>query len=180
MANYDLHHRAAAVVRDSGGRLVGRTRLQKVAYLAQLAGFDQDFPFEYRHYGPYSEELADAMEIAVGFKLVNEEEKQSDWGGWYSIYKADEPDKIDMPETQARAEFISEAAGVGAIELELAATAAFLYSTEGIGKDGQGDPWEETEKLKPEKAANGRLERAKQAYRELQQLETPTPLPRIV
>jgi len=179
MASYDLHQRAAAIVRDSGGQLVGRTRLQKVAYFAQLAGFGQDFPFEYRHYGPYSEELADAMEIAVGVKLVNEDEKQSDWGGWYSIYTAGELDEIEIAEDPARVEFISEAAEVGAIELELAATAAFLYSTEGIGKDGQGDPWKETAKLKPEKAAGDRLERAKAAYRRLQQIETPAQLPAI-
>ena len=66
MMGYDLHVKAAAIVRDAGGRLVGRTRLQKVAYLTQLAGFAGDFPFEYRHYGPYSEDLAEAMEIAVG------------------------------------------------------------------------------------------------------------------
>ena len=66
---YDLHEKAAALVRDAGGKLVGRTRLQKVAYLTQLAGFARDFPFEYRHYGPYSEELAEAMEIASGSTL---------------------------------------------------------------------------------------------------------------
>ena len=49
---------------------MGRTRLQKVAYLTQLAGFAGDFPFEYRHYGPYSEELAEATEIAVGLKIA--------------------------------------------------------------------------------------------------------------
>ena len=83
---YDLHKKAARIVRDAGGRLVGRTRLQKVAYLSQLAGFTRDFPFEYRHYGPYSEELAEAMEIAVGLDIVQEDEKESASGAWYSIY----------------------------------------------------------------------------------------------
>jgi len=89
MRNYDLHRRAAEIVREAGGQLIGRTRLQKVTYLMQLAGFSDDFPFEYRHYGPFSEDLANAMEIASGMGLVAEEERRTDWGGWYSIYSVD-------------------------------------------------------------------------------------------
>ena len=36
---------AAEIVRDGGGRIVGRTRLQKVAYLLELAGFGGGFRF---------------------------------------------------------------------------------------------------------------------------------------
>ena len=141
MAEYDLHEKAAAIVRDAGGQLVGRTRLQKVVYLAQLAGFAEDFPFEYRHYGPYSEELADAMDIAAGLRLVQEEEKESDWGGWYSIYRIEPANSLGGPADADRADFVSAAAKVGAIQLELAATAAFLYDDEGIGRNREGDPW---------------------------------------
>jgi hypothetical protein len=77
---------AAEIVKDTGGRLVGRTKLQKVAYLLELAGLGAGFQFEYRHYGPYSEDLADAMQLAVAFDLVSEEERKADWGGTYSIY----------------------------------------------------------------------------------------------
>lgn len=176
MTGYDLHQRAAALVRDSGGKLVGRTRLQKLAYLSQLAGFSDDFPFEYKHYGPYSEQLAQAMEIATGLKLVSEEERKTDWGGWYSIYSvADE-----AAENLDRARFLTEASKLGAIELELAATAAFLFSEIGLGQDIPGDPWEETAQLKPDKSDDGRLDRAKAAYGELLKLETPKGLPAIV
>ena len=44
MRNYDLHRRAAEIVGEAGGQLIGRTRLQKVTYLMQLAGFRQRFP----------------------------------------------------------------------------------------------------------------------------------------
>ncbi len=171
---YDLHEKAAAIVRDAGGRLVGRTRLQKVAYLTQLAGFPRDFPFEYRHYGPYSEELAEAMEIAVGLDIVTEVEAVSASGSWYSIYSADRTDgDVD------RAHFISAAAEIGAIELELAATAAFLYAEEGYDGDDSSDPWKITAQRKPGKAANGRLRRAKAAYRQLRNIATPQALPPI-
>ena len=67
-------------VRDAGGELVGRTRLQKVAYLAQLAGFGDDFDFEYRHYGPFSEDLAAGIEIAALLGVWRKIERRADWG----------------------------------------------------------------------------------------------------
>ena len=57
------HEIAARLVDEAGGRLVGRTRLQKVACLAKLAGYLPEFNFEYRHYGPFSEALAGSMEM---------------------------------------------------------------------------------------------------------------------
>jgi hypothetical protein len=73
-----------------------------------------------------------------------------------------------------RAVFIAAAAEIGAVELELAATAAFLYS-----EKGNSDPWSATAQLKPDKANNGRLERAQAAYHQLLAIPTPTPLPAI-
>lgn len=174
MMGYDLHIRAAALVKDAGGRLVGRTRLQKVAYLAQLAGFAEDFPFEYRHYGPYSEELAEAMEIAVGLKDVKEEKQQSASGSWYSIYTTEL-----IAADSARSRFIRAAAGIGAIELELAATAAYLYIEEGCRGDDRPNAWSITKKHKRGKAAGGRLKRAKAAYKQLRNFATPQALPPI-
>jgi hypothetical protein len=164
-------------VRDAGGELVGRTRLQKVSYLTQLAGFPVGFEFEYRHYGPFSDDLASAMEIATGLGLVEEEEKRAEWGGRYSIYRSTDRTPPSIDSSQVR--FVTAAAQIGAIELELAATAAFLYADEGIGPDQSGDPWAETARRKPDKAGDGRLERAKAAYKRLQALATPEPLPPI-
>jgi hypothetical protein len=38
--------RAANIVRDAGGSIVGRTRLQKIAYLLFAAGLEDAFSFE--------------------------------------------------------------------------------------------------------------------------------------
>ena len=176
MPSYDRHLRAARTISEAGGRLVGRTRLQKVVYLAQLAGFGSEFDFEYRHYGPFSEDLAAGMDIAAGLGIVTEAERRAEWGGRYSVYSA--TDLTPQATDPARARFVAEAAKIGPIELELAATAAFLYDVKGIGHR-RGDPWEETAMLKPEKAGNGHLERAKAAYQKLRALETPAPLPEI-
>jgi hypothetical protein len=119
------------------------------------------------------------MEIAAGIQLVKEEERKTDWVGWYSIYKVDSCTALETPCDAERARFVAAAANIGAIELELAATAAFLYAQKGIGRDDEGDPWNETVQLKPDKAGDGRLEKAKKAYKKLLKIATPKPLPPI-
>jgi uncharacterized protein len=174
MTTRDPHVLATRIVRDAGGELVGRTRLQKVAYLTQLAGFSADFRFEYRHYGPFSEDLARGVEIASAFGDIQEEERRAEWGGRYSIYRT--PGTPTSPDDQ-RAAFVRKAAEIGAIELELAATAAYLYAVE---KLPAAEAWRETARRKPEKAEGGRLDAAKRAYGLLTRLPTPRPLPSIV
>jgi uncharacterized protein len=167
-----FRQKAAEIVRDAGGRIVGRTRLQKIAFLLELAGLGEGFRFEYKHYGPYSEELADAIGVASLFGLVRIEDHPATWGGWYSIYEA--TSKAGDIASNRRAAFAKEAAKIGAVELELAATAAYLAAIEGYP-----DPWRETARLKPEKTAKGRLENAKGAYRSLMKFDVPRPLPKI-
>ncbi len=174
MTTHEPHKIATRIVQDAGGELVGRTRLQKVTYLSQLAGFGDDFDFEYRHYGPYSEDLARSMDIATLLGPVKEVERQADWGGRYSIYTVSKP---GTPADPQRARFIQVAKGIDANELELAATAAFLFAVEHIGNGIPGNPWEETRRRKLQKAADGRLERAARAYEMLRKLPTPQPLP---
>jgi uncharacterized protein YwgA len=174
MTTSNPHDAATKIIQDAGGELVGRTRLQKVTYLAQLAGFGREFAFEYRHYGPFSEDLARGMDIAAAFGQVKEVEQQAGWGGRYSIYTL----KKSMPPANLeRAAFIAKAKAIDANELELAATAAFLYAVEGIGNTKPGNPWDETRKRKPDKARDGRLERAALAYAELRRIKTPHTLP---
>lgn len=166
------YQKAAEIVRDAGGEIVGRTRLQKVAYLLELAGLGSGFEFEYHHYGPYSENLAYATRVAKAFGLLTENEQTASWGGVYSIFRT--PDSAGAPNPE-RAQFAAAAAKIGPIALELAATAAYLSAVE-----GHQDPWAETARLKPEKASKERLDAAKIAYRQLLEFNTPTPLPKIV
>jgi uncharacterized protein YwgA len=164
----------AEIVRDAGGTIVGRTRIQKIVYLLWLTGqLDFDFDFEYRHYGPYSEILTDDLRAADAFDLITEEERTAQWGGRYSIYKASE--KLGRAVENDRAKFIKAAAAIDPIALELAATAAYLSKVEEYA-----DPWEETRRRKPEKATLEWLDKAKEAYRKLLELTTPQPLPGIV
>lgn len=164
---------AAEIVRDAGGQIVGRTKLQKVAYFLEVVGLGDGFHFRYLHFGPYSDDLADAIEMAEAFDLVTEEERRATWGGHYSIFTATA--QAGERDHGQRARFAEAASRMDSIELELAATAAYLRIVE-----EHDDPWAETARLKPDKAENGRLDKAKTAYRALTRLEVPNPLPAIV
>lgn len=163
---------ASEIVRDAGGRIVGRTRFQKIACLLEMTGLGKGFSFTYKHYGPYSEELAFAAQIASLFGGLREEEKPTSWGGRYSIYSIDGDSELPSDSSRRRlAECASEA---DSVELELAVTAAFL------ALNGEEDPWGQTELLKAEKAREGRLARAKKLYAKFLEVGVPKPLPKII
>ncbi len=174
--SYDNARRAACVVHDAGGRIVGRTRLQKIAYLLSAVGLGEDAPFvfAYKHYGPYSEDLAAAAHNADLLGLITETEHQAAWGGTYSVYEYHGGVQPDRQVPPARRSLAEQAAAADAVELELAATAVFL------AKEKNPAPWDETARRKPEKAKNGRLEGARELYRELAAIQTPDPWPDIL
>jgi uncharacterized protein YwgA len=148
----------AQIIVDAGGEIVGRTKLQKTAYLLTLAGFEDRFRFGYKHFGPFSEDLAETAELAAAFELISEQQKQASWGGSYSVYSVEhvKPSKQD-----GRTELAKAAAQSDAVLLELAATAAYL------AQEGKPQPWAETARRKPDKAAEGRLDSAKALYAKL-------------
>jgi len=171
MAGLDEAHRVAAIVRDAGGQVVGRTRLQKIAYFLEASGLGTGFRFRYKHYGPYSEQLAAAAQHAAALKLIVENESVANWGGLYSIFHSQIPPDPDS--NPARIQISQEMVNADAVELELAATALFL------AHEGFDDPWSETARRKPDKADGDRLEKAKRLYQRLQRIRTPHPLPEL-
>ena len=154
----------ADIVNIAGGRLIGRTKLQKTVYLMHAAGWEQDaFSFCYFHYGPYSEAVVDAVDNAVLLNLLEEEEHATASGNPYWTYKSTQ--QAGEPATGFSDEIcclIRKASKANAIELELAATALYLAQEEECET-----PWKETERRKPQKSANGLLERAKTLYTDL-------------
>jgi uncharacterized protein len=161
----------AGIVRDAGGSVVGRTRLQKVAYLLTVTGLDGNFQFAYKHYGPFSEQLASSAQLATLVGKLRERQDQTAWGGTFSTYTVDGADVIDR--TSNRYKLASEAVKADSIELELAATAVFL------SYDGYDNAWEETARRKPEKSTQQRLANARGLLKRLQQIDVPVPLPKI-
>jgi uncharacterized protein YwgA len=161
----------ANIISDAGNYVVGRTRLQKLAYILEAAGLGEGFAFRYKHYGPYSEDLATASNVAVLLGTIKEMKLPATWGGSYSTFSTTTPPRSDVD--QARLQLAHEAARADAVELELAATALFL------AQEGIQDPWAETARRKPDKAGLGRLNQAKELYNRLRQVRTPRPLPRL-
>lgn len=155
-----------AVIAAAGGRIVGRIRLQKVLYLLDQLGLNSGFTYEYHHYGPYSDELFQAVDFAKAFDLIDEriENRKSD-GVRYSIFelKGDisvSPfDDLGMPKIQGALTLMN---GVNATVLELAATAHFLERFE------RRDDWkDEIVRRKGIKTEGGRLDRAIELLKEL-------------
>ena len=173
MATVEEARLVAAIVRDAGGRVVGRTRLQKMAFILEASGLGSGFPFIYKHYGPYSEELSNASRTAAILGILRETESPASWGGSFSTFEVSMPPDLTVPESRRR--MVHETVNADAIELELAATALYLSSA----RLGGSNAWSETARRKPEKAANGRLDRARTLYEKIRQIQTPVPLPRL-
>jgi uncharacterized protein len=159
------------IVAAAEGSLVGRTRLQKTACLLAISGLCENFSFVYKHYGPFSQELADATEMATLFSDLTEVQRQTQWGSTFSIFST--ATQSSTEKGSARQSIIAIANAADAIELELATTAAFLAT------QGFHNPWEETASRKPEKVVGGRIERAKVLYARLREIGTPTAFPAI-
>lgn len=150
----------AELISLNGGRLVGRTRLQKSVYLLQARGIDLGFDFDYHHYGPYSEELANAARDAEALGLVGVEWKNA-YGNEYAIFQSNVA-VSDFPKFDKASEVLRVLSKYDATVLELAATADFLE------KNGYGhDAWDETRRRKASKITPQRLEQSKSLLEDL-------------
>ncbi len=77
------------IVELSGGRIVGKTRLQKSMYFLEAHGVGFNFGFDYHHYGPFSQELATAVSDAVALGRISEEPRRGATGLSYVVYAFD-------------------------------------------------------------------------------------------
>jgi uncharacterized protein len=141
----------------NGGQLIGKTRLQKTVYLLGEYGPGFGFDFTYHHYGPYSEDLADATEDARVLQMLTVDWSASQDGTQYAIFKAAAVARHSGEEAadQERQRLLRMMKGYSAVELEIAATADFLK------KHGyRQDPWSETRRRKGAKFTPQRAQRA--------------------
>jgi uncharacterized protein YwgA len=157
------------LIKVAGGQIVGRTRLQKMVYLLESAGFIDGFEFEYRHYGPFSEDVANAVFLGQFEGVITEEERPASWGGFYSIYRAT---GVAPTCDQTMLNFIALTSAANPVALELAATAVYLANSE-----REIDAWERTAQLKPEKTQY--LDSARALYSDLVKINSVRPLPTL-
>ncbi len=151
----------------SGGEVVGRTRLQKEAYLLDRCGANLQIPFTYHHYGPYSFELANGWTDAAAEDRITITENPGRHGVPYSTFKlnaspSEDPDSLgDLMSEDAR-DKLEKMRQASDIVLELAATIAFLWQR-GYGERAV----EEVRLRKPLKARGERVEKALALLRDL-------------
>lgn len=143
----------------SGGKLIGRTRLQKGAYLLDCCGADLGLSFTYHYYGPYSFELADGWDDAEAEGCITIREQQGRHGVPYSIFTLKDSNdtstglgRLSADEARIR---LNKMRAVSDVVLELAATIVFLR------REGHGEGTiEELKARKPLKATDGRISKA--------------------
>ena len=152
----------ATIIKDAGGRVVGRTRLQKIAYLLSAAGFCDCPDFVYGHYGPYSPTIAVAARSGALLGDFSETEYSSGWGGSYSVYEL--PFDAETCSGGARAKLIRLANEADAVVLELTATAIFLANA------GYERALDETWRRKRDKTTDDRIKRSLQLLRSIREI----------
>lgn len=144
-----------------GGELVGRTRLQKQAYLLHRSGGKFNLHFVYHHYGPYSFDLADGVIEARADQQIKIEEKLGRYGIPYAIFRLEgdhsEQKQIgDLSAARARQLLGIMKDEVSDVVLEIAATILFLGNEGGYEDQAVA----ETKLRKPLKATEQRITKA--------------------
>ncbi|HXV22958.1 MAG TPA: hypothetical protein VED46_01750, partial [Alphaproteobacteria bacterium] len=124
-----------SLVYAAGGTIVGRVRLQKIVYLLDQIGLDSGFTYEYRHYGPYSEGLAEQVEDDFIFKKLDiEPRRRARDGVPYVIFRASGSGDGELIDSRASArrvrELLPELNRELVTVLELAATMHWIASVE--------------------------------------------------
>lgn len=118
------------LVHAAGGKIVGKVRLQKLVYLLDQLGLESGFSYEYRHYGPYSADLAEqVLDDVIFARLVEKEERRLSDGVPYAMYTAGLDVDVTAHGPLASARIRSALAALqqrSATVLELAATMHWL------------------------------------------------------
>lgn len=154
-----------ALIKAAGGELVGRVRLQKIAYLLQQLDVEEAerLDWSYHHYGPYSRQVDNGLVFAGLFGVVEEERRpRASDGALYSIFhlRGKEDDGIE-PSDQMK-QLVQRLKDENSIVLELAATAHWLSEVEKV------DDWQdEIRRRKTWKVEDGRLEQALELLKDL-------------
>ncbi len=155
----------SALVRLGGGQIVGRTRLQKIAYLLEAMEIGAgELDFEYHNYGPYSAELAFAADDAESLGLIETKEQRGYHSVPYTIfYSTNEAPEFDDDEPVKKREgALNVMNAYSALVLELAATAVYLRSN-----GYEQNYLEELKKRKPLKANDKRIKNAEELLADL-------------
>ncbi len=152
-------------------QLIGRTRLQKQAYLLDRCGANFGLQFTYHHYGPYCFALAGGADDAQAEKRIAIEEKPGRHGVPYAIFKSDKetdyPSGLGKLSNDKARSLLQKMKDISDIVLEIAATIVFLRDEWDYFDKSRIDPVDETKARKPLKATDDRIGKALDLLRDL-------------
>ena len=154
----DLVDYVSALVRLSDETIVGKTRLQKTAYLLEAKELGFDLSFDYHNFGPFSAELAFATDDAESLGYISTEKHLGYHSVPYTVFHSTDqaPEFEDGDDLDARREAVGTMNRYSALVLELAATAVYLK------RNGYaGSVWKEVRRRKRLKATRDRVRAAK-------------------
>jgi uncharacterized protein YwgA len=74
---------------EQSGKVHSRIKAQKLFYILKSLGYPVSEKFEYRNYGPYSEELASELRSSVNADFLSEEktEREEEWTDETIVYQ---------------------------------------------------------------------------------------------
>jgi uncharacterized protein YwgA len=156
----NLQNLIVDIVALSGGRLVGRTRMQKTAYLLDAKGMKSGAAYYYYNFGPFSDEVADGISDSkfVG-SLVEKIDYRKVDGSPFSIFESGKPaDQVEALGDLKRSEatgLLNRLAAANSTVLELAATIHWLIFVEKVA-----DWRAELKRRKGAKIDGGRMDKA--------------------
>lgn len=111
---------AALIAAHPGGKVVGRTRLQKEVKLLQRVQFPTDYSYTIHFYGPYSESVQSDIGFLEAFGFVDEECQENSDGNPYYTLRAKQV--TDLPSVEEFNDKITLLYRAPTVVLELAAT----------------------------------------------------------
>jgi uncharacterized protein YwgA len=159
----DIIDYVTSLVRLNGGELVGKTRLQKIAYLLECLDLGCGLKFDYHNFGPFSAELAFAADDAASLWYLEVEERPGFHSVPYTVFKVrPEMPIIDDEKDGMRRSALAKMETYSALVLELAATAVYLK------RNGfEQNCWNELRQRKPSKANPELISKAKDLVQRL-------------
>ncbi len=144
--------------------IIGKKRLQKMAYLATNLGAQANVRFYLHDFGPFSADIASAAEMLSLFGEVSETQTQIGTAKRFvTVYRIDAGTPIPERLPSAIADNIAQLDRYSTVELEIASTILFFYNNT--------HNWHNsilaTQTLKPTKSVPRIIQRATEALSEV-------------
>jgi len=138
---------SAILIKSQG--IAGRTKMQKIAYLSNISGWNVFTDFEYHYYGPYSETLSSELASLVDNKWVRERQETTEQNNSLYIYSLNLSNITrlnalinrariqDEPLVEKTLGLIGQLNVLSSDDLEIMATLVFIRRSEGIDNNDE-------------------------------------------